>query len=575
MPAVVISEPPGISCTFSNGTSATWHAGQVSDLALARDLLGGLAGLVHPHGAVDAAKTIREYGPVIRAFTRTLTGLGHAGPLAGLSRGRLTEALLGLAHRHETMIRRVLAACDPQVAGPVVTEVAAGRPFTQFRPYIPAEPYGEGEWARLQQTCRQVADQAMAAHRQAVAAAARGEDPVTHGWTGPNLSWLLARHGPLTAAGLARMAGIPAETAKHRAGGIRQRNGALFPATGTVIAYQLLFGCYTGIVPDGIAGLGVGDLDWAGDSAVLLDYAKGRTAAESLTLPRRAVRLLEQWLEHSALLRTFAPPAMRDQLWLRWEPAGHAGGWHAGKPAVRALRTWTIRHGLLGEDEQPLPIHRHRIRTTFESGRDRAAWTGSTRARIDPNHSPAVEGDHYLTAGTPAQRDAVDAIIADAQADLLRKGRPPVVLSAGQAAEVAAALPAAVAGMGLAATAIGELASGAQDVFAAACTDPHSGLHGPAGKPCPARPWVCLLCPLAVFTPRHVVNVIRLKEFFARQWQQMPAPRFMAVFGPYAQRADEILGAFRRHDPALVQRAAAQAGDGGTGVPLRPEERTS
>jgi hypothetical protein len=42
------------------------------------------------------------------------------------------------------------------------------------------------------------------------------------------------------------MAGIPAETAKHRAGGIRQRNAALFPATGTVIAYQLLFGCYTG-----------------------------------------------------------------------------------------------------------------------------------------------------------------------------------------------------------------------------------------------------------------------------------------------------------------------------------------
>jgi hypothetical protein len=77
------------------------------------------------------------------------------------------------------MIRRVLAACDPQVAGPAVTEVAAGRPFTQFRPYTPAEPYGEGEWARLQQTCRQGADQAMAAHRQAMAAAARGKDPET------------------------------------------------------------------------------------------------------------------------------------------------------------------------------------------------------------------------------------------------------------------------------------------------------------------------------------------------------------------------------------------------------------
>jgi hypothetical protein len=575
MPAVVISDPLGISCTFSNGTSVTWQARQVSDPVLARDLLGGLAGLVHPHGAVDAAKTVHEYGWVIRGFAGTVAALGHAGPLAGLTRGRLTEALLGLAHRQETMIRRVLAACDRQVAGPVVTEVVAGRPFARFRPSTPAEPYGEGEWARLQQTCRQVADEAITAHRQAAAAAAGAKDPLAHGWTGPNISWLLTRHGPLTSADLAQVAGMPAEAAKYRAGGIQRRNAALFPDTGTVIAYQLLFGCCTGIVPDGIAGLGLGDLDWAGDGAVLLDYVKGRTSAESLTLPRRAVRLLEQWLEHSALLRAFAPPALRDRLWLRWDPAGRAGSWHAGKPSVGAFQGWSIRHGLLGEDGQPLPIHRHRIRTTFESRRDRAAWTGSTRARIDPNHSPAVEGDYYLTAGTPAQREAVDAIIADAQADLLRKARPPVVLTAEQAADLAAALPAAVAAMGLDATAAGELASGVQDVFAAACADPHSGLHGPAGKPCPARPWVCLLCPLAVFTPRHVVNLIRLKGFLARQWQQMPAARFMAVFGPYAQRADEIIGVFRRHDTGHVDRAAAVAGQHGTGMPLRPEEHTS
>ena len=79
-----------------------------------------------------------------------------------------------------------------------------------------------------------------------------------------------------------------------------------------VVAYRLLLGVYTGIVPDGIAGLGVSDIDWAGDAAVLLSYVKGRTAAESLTLPRRAVRLLEQWLEHSAPLRDHAPSGLRD-----------------------------------------------------------------------------------------------------------------------------------------------------------------------------------------------------------------------------------------------------------------------
>ena len=128
MPAVVISDPPGISCTFSDGTGVTWHARQAVDRVLVCDLLSGLAGMVHPHGPVDAAKTVREYGFAIRAFARTLHGLGHRGPLAGLSRGRLTEALLGLEHRPEMMIRRVLSACDPRDAGPEVREVArAGR----------------------------------------------------------------------------------------------------------------------------------------------------------------------------------------------------------------------------------------------------------------------------------------------------------------------------------------------------------------------------------------------------------------------------------------------------------------
>src|SRR5665811_2023823 len=55
---------------------------------------------------------------------------------------------------------------------------------------------------------------------------------------------------------------------------------------------------------------------------------------------------------------------------------------------------------------------RDRLRTTHESMRERSTWKGNGRATIDPNHSPRVEGDHYLSATTPAQRDAVDTIIA-------------------------------------------------------------------------------------------------------------------------------------------------------------------
>jgi hypothetical protein len=83
----------------------------------------------------------------------------------------------------------------------------------------------------------------------------------------------------------------------------------LFPHLSVVIAYRLLFGVYSGIVPDGIDDLVVDDIDGAGDSTILLSYVKGRTSAESLTLPKRAVRLFEQWLAHSALLRSHVDAA--------------------------------------------------------------------------------------------------------------------------------------------------------------------------------------------------------------------------------------------------------------------------
>lgn len=219
-------------------------------------------------------------------------------------------------------------------------------------------------------------------------------------------------------------------------------------------------------------------------------------------------------------------------------------------------------------------MDRRRIRTTYLSHRERSRWNGSDRSVIDPNHSPGVEGDHYLTAATPAQQAAIDTIIEDAQQGLLGRARPPVILTGEDAAELAGSYPDLARGLNLDDNAIAVLLSGEQDVFTAACADPLSGLHGPAGKPCPARPWVCLLCPLALFAPRHAANLLRLKAWFARQWKQMPAAQYMAVLGPYSARITEILD---RYPPAVITAAAAAvAGDHGDDqIPLRPEERTT
>jgi hypothetical protein len=66
------------------------------------------------------------------------------------------------------------------------------------------------------------------------------------------------------------------------------------------------------------------------------------------------------------------------------------------------------------------------------------------------------------------------------------------------AAELAGGHPGLAAALDLDDQMIAELVGGERDVFTAACADQLSGLHGQKGKPCPARPWVCLACPLAM-----------------------------------------------------------------------------
>ncbi|PZS36842.1 MAG: hypothetical protein DLM62_21315 [Pseudonocardiales bacterium] len=571
MPATIIDEPLGIACVFSDGTTAQFSLDTVPCPELARDLLVGLVELIHPHGAVDAAGSVGHYAQSIRDMTRKLAGRGFTGGSADLRRAQIAEYWMAASPAREACTRRMLQAFHALTGelDATVAELAAGRAYNPQRNHRPLPPYGEAEWDRLTRTCRTVVDEGFAAHQQALSAAARGAHPSIGGWTPANLRWLLARLGPVRSEDFGAEVGATRAAVWQR-GGFGQASRDMFPSQDALIAYRLLFGIYSGIVPDGIDDLVVGDIDWAGDATVLLSYIKGRTAAESLTLPRRAVRLLEQWLAHSALLRSFADEGDRRRLWLGLSRAGH----HAvvtGSSGRAAIAHWVTRYGVNNDDGGPLKIHRSRIRTTHHALRDKSMWAGRGRATIDPNHSPHVEGDHYLSATTPSQRQAVEAIVEDAQHDLLRRAHPPAVVTDDDAVALARDYPQLLSTLELDATVIAELVGGDRDVFVAACADQLSGLHGPKGKPCPARPWVCLLCPLAVFAPRHATNLLRLKAFFSRQWQQMPAAQFMAVFGPYSQRIVQVLDRF---DPAVLAGASRQVADRDDEVPLRPEEST-
>ncbi|HEV2633809.1 MAG TPA: hypothetical protein VGX23_01610 [Actinocrinis sp.] len=579
MPAELAHDPLTVRWVDGDGVAGAQQVRGEANPALARDLAEGLVGLVHPHGPVGATDTIESY----------LISLRHAvawfreprvGSAADLTRAQLAEYLMGTGFSRESHVRRMLVSFDA-VRGELrgdVRALLAGRAYNTRGRKQPLAPYSETAWAALTDAARRACTESFGSWREAMALAEHGRDPLVDGFTLENACWHVRNRGPGKAADFAGILGKSPNrflATTDFTGTVGRAMAMLLPTAKVLAGYQVLFGIYTGVVPDGIADLDLGDLEWAGDAALLLTYAKGRTSTESVTLGAKPIRLLERWLEHSALARTQAPQSLREALWIRYETGGSHPGWATGPVPGPAMRDWAAEHQVRGEDGAHLSIHRHRIRTTFHALRDRRAWTGSSRTLIDPNHSPRVEADSYLGTPTAAQREALEEIITAGQAEVLRKARPAAALTGEQAADFAERFPDLVAAARLDDAAIRALVGGERDVFAASCADHLAGQFGAAGRPCPARPWVCLLCPLALFAPRHLPNLLRLGAYFDRAFQAMTVVEFMAVFGYYAQRVEQILDVFRASVPALVDTASCEVADHDDELPLRPEERTA
>lgn len=564
-PLAVVFTLPGDSVAYRRALH------DLPNHVLAADVAAGLAAASHPHGPIRTRSVAGQYVTTMRRMALELEETGFGGGLAQLTTAGIVRYWLGCDYHRERRIRVVLRAFDAVHGGldPGVRRHLEGRRINKALPSQPNRPYAEGEWQRLTTACTETISTAHRAHRAAREAAGRGADPHIHGATRENLGWLLRSTGPVPTAAVLDRLGPDANPAVARTQ-IPALHRALFPDADTALAYLTLFAMRTGIVPDGIDGLRIADITRTSATSVVLSYRKGRTGAEALTLPRDAVRLLDRWLAHSTPLREHAG-ALSDQLWIyaAGDQDGRGNGRVFARPrAQNHRRRWAVAAGLTGDDGRPLALHGGRIRATYQHRRDRSAWTG--RTTIDPNHSAQVEGDHYLSSHTPAQLDALEAIIEAAQTELRRKAAPPVVLTSADAAAFTAGFPDLVAAAGLDTTGIAALLAGEQDMFVAACANPWNGPHAPTGTLCPARPWVCLLCPLAAFTPRHLPNLLRLKEYFSRQATQMTTAQFLGVFGPYAARLEQDV--LPRFAAAAVAAAARDITDAAAELPLHLEE---
>jgi len=551
MPAA-IKEP--LAVVFHLPGEDPWERAMhdLPDPKLAADLARALAASAHPHGGIKRVKTARGYSEVLRRMAKDLHREGFRGALVGLTPSVLLRYFLTRGYTAEGVIRQALRSyhsAGGELHRSVVTHLE-GRRVNAMPSHDPHTPYSEAEWDRLTSTCVEILGTAHKAHQDALAAAARGKDPLVHGFTPDNLAWLIRQEGPAV---------VINDTA-HRIGRehyaeISDLCRALFPDFRTLHAYRLLFAMRTGITAGGISGLAVDSVTRTGPHTALLTYFKGRTGLESLNLPRDAVRLLDRWEEHATPLREHAGDS-RTAMWLYITPRSRSRARFDIKATAKATdfqwAEWVTLLSLTGEEGAPLSVDGGRIRATYHHRRDRSAWSGT--ATIDPNHSAQVEADHYLTSHTPAQMSAIEGVIEDAARDVRRKAEPPVIFDAEDAAAFAEDFPHLVEEAGLSTGEIKALLSGEQDMFVAACADPLNGPHAPAGTLCPARPWVCLLCPLAAFAPRHLPNLLRLKNYFSRQAEQMTTRQFVGVFGPYVTRLDDDI--LPRFNPAAVKEAS-------------------
>ncbi|HEY3691558.1 MAG TPA: hypothetical protein VGL46_14895 [Pseudonocardiaceae bacterium] len=154
-----------------------------------------------------------------------------------------------------------------------------------------------------------------------LALAASGVDPrVSQRLCDADVAWLMLKDGPVSGLAFRNYTGSYVHRrldARYETA--RRVREAMFPTAQVQVAYRLLLGMYSGVVADGLAELTLDDVDWAGDATIVLDYLKRRTGPESVTLPGKAVRLLERWLAHSSPLRRFAPDKLRGALWIAAE----------------------------------------------------------------------------------------------------------------------------------------------------------------------------------------------------------------------------------------------------------------
>jgi hypothetical protein len=395
--------------------------------------------------------------------------------------------------------------------------------------------------------------------------AARGRDPEVAGWRDPaNIAWHVSRYGPVTSAHPKTPLGGWSSVVP---GGVRAVNRMLYLMLEDLVPFVVAVTCLTGMEPECVKALRADCLASPARGYVSIRYLKRRAKGHEDKSMRVADGGSPRHPGGLIRLALRLTQRGRDQvggtaLWIDANEGTVRESFAGSRLIWRHFGPWMRRHGLdqlADRDGTPVRLHLDRLRKSWKSGQYLRAR--GVVADFAQGHTAEVAAGHYADIG--AHRDVHEQAVEDGLRQAMAVALPtPVVLGDDGArlddgdqdlppGQVRAAL------------------SGSSDVFLASCRDFYDTPFAARGKPCPVPMWGCLECPNAVFTTRHLPQVLAFLSFTESQRDEYTAAEWELRYGTAHGRI--VTGIRDRFAPAQITTAQAIAEGGGARLLLPPQ----